>query len=270
MATFLLWASGIVMLIGIANFIWMLRESRVGIHPTCRHCGYDLRGIWRRILQCPECGGDVRMVARGQWKFDWRMVAGPVLLLLLGLSLGGVALGPRIHQALLTQRNTTLLAQTLSFDRKVAAAAFVELRLRRDAGELSSTEALLLVGRLADRARVERLVRTLPESARTLGEARSALKIWDQLIRLGVNAPKPAMDERYLSPLELKVLQEEPIWEPEPEPEPGLPKSPGPSNAANPQSPIVPDPVFKFVPGTAPSPKPPAPDSKPSGRLDPY
>jgi hypothetical protein len=204
MATFLLWAGIIVMLGGAANLWWVLRESRVGAHPTCRGCGYDLRGVWRRVWQCPECGGDVRIVQRGEWKFDWRITVGPVLLILLGLCLGGVGLAPRLHRALATPPlpSSAYLTQTLSFDRKLAAAAFAELRKRRDNNELTAADALLFATRLGERAKVEKLVRNLPASARTLGEARAALSIWRALIRLGVAAPKPAVDERYLADLE--------------------------------------------------------------------
>jgi hypothetical protein len=78
--------------VALLGFGW--KGPRVGDHPYCRHCGFDLFGKPAESTRCNECGTDlatpgasvigVRQVRR------WPVLAG-VFLLLLSLMLGGEA-----------------------------------------------------------------------------------------------------------------------------------------------------------------------------------
>ena len=84
----------VIGLIGAA-FAW--RGRRVGSHPTCRRCGYDLRGKPVGSGACPECGSGLagsgatrvgRRVTRRYW-----LAGSLVLLIACGAALAGLGLG---------------------------------------------------------------------------------------------------------------------------------------------------------------------------------
>src|SRR5688572_6560291 len=49
----------IVAVAGAAVFAFGWRGRRVGDHPFCRRCGFDLFGLPAESQACPECGGDL-------------------------------------------------------------------------------------------------------------------------------------------------------------------------------------------------------------------
>src|SRR5438034_10252686 len=60
MTTLLISLVAIVLIAGIALAVSGWRGRRVGDHPYCRKCGFDLFGVAERS-RCPECGADVTM-----------------------------------------------------------------------------------------------------------------------------------------------------------------------------------------------------------------
>jgi hypothetical protein len=76
--------AAIVGLIGTA-IAW--RGRRVGSHPTCRRCGYDLRGKPADSSACPECGADLastRAIRIGQCVTRRGWLTASLAMLLLG------------------------------------------------------------------------------------------------------------------------------------------------------------------------------------------
>ncbi|MFW6061121.1 MAG: zinc ribbon domain-containing protein, partial [Phycisphaeraceae bacterium] len=58
MALFGLLTVGLGM-VGLALLLWGGRGRRVGDHPHCRACGFDLFGLAEDTTGCPECGHDL-------------------------------------------------------------------------------------------------------------------------------------------------------------------------------------------------------------------
>ncbi len=50
---------GMLAVVGIALLIWCFRGKRIGDHPVCRRCDFDLTGLPKESGRCPECGADL-------------------------------------------------------------------------------------------------------------------------------------------------------------------------------------------------------------------
>jgi len=50
---------GMLAIAGIALLLWSLRGKRIGDHPVCRRCDFDLTGLPKESGRCPECGSDL-------------------------------------------------------------------------------------------------------------------------------------------------------------------------------------------------------------------
>jgi hypothetical protein len=50
----------IVVAIGAIAFWFGIRGRRMGNHPTCKRCKFDLFGLPETSMACPECGADLR------------------------------------------------------------------------------------------------------------------------------------------------------------------------------------------------------------------
>src|SRR4051812_49936905 len=48
-----------VAVVGACAAWWGRHGRRIGAHPHCRPCGYDLSGLDASAARCPECGGEV-------------------------------------------------------------------------------------------------------------------------------------------------------------------------------------------------------------------
>lgn len=86
----------LAMFLGAAALVWRgLRGRRVGDHPTCRRCGFDLFGAPPDSANCPECGVDVRHgrnVVTGRRQRDaWPFVVAATLLVLVTLGAIGIS-----------------------------------------------------------------------------------------------------------------------------------------------------------------------------------
>lgn len=76
------------LLIGAA-LLWLgIRGRRVGEHPTCRRCGFDLRGLPGAAERCPECGAGLakkNAIARGRRRRRiWAAALGALALFVSG------------------------------------------------------------------------------------------------------------------------------------------------------------------------------------------
>src|SRR5438105_668743 len=83
-----------VVLVGATILLKGLKGRRVGDHPICARCGYDLFGKPEESKVCPECGAD--LCEKKAVVIGWRQKrAGMVLvgLLIVGLGLIGVEQG---------------------------------------------------------------------------------------------------------------------------------------------------------------------------------
>ena len=72
-------------LVGAVMLALGLRGRRVGDHPMCRRCGFDLFGRPADSHGCPECGADVtrdRSIVLGvRQRRRWAVWSGSVMLL---------------------------------------------------------------------------------------------------------------------------------------------------------------------------------------------
>jgi len=85
---------GAVGIAGVVLLVRGLRGHRVGDHPVCARCGYDLFGLTPETTTCPECGADrmrpgaVRIGRRQRRRGS--IIAGVILLLLALVPIGGL------------------------------------------------------------------------------------------------------------------------------------------------------------------------------------
>lgn len=133
---------------------WMLRRGwrgrRVGDHPHCRRCEFDLSGRPAGSHVCPECGADVRQpraVAVGErHRRPWLATAGG-LVLLCGIA-GFVFVGSGLSKSISWERYKPV-AWLIRDGRSAAAAtrapALAELLRRQQAGLLSARHVAAVV-----------------------------------------------------------------------------------------------------------------------------
>jgi hypothetical protein len=133
------------------------RGRRVGHHPTCRRCGFNLTGRPQGSYVCPECGSDLkqpRAVAVGD------LVRKPVFLVagVAAVVVGGFNLAGGVRRAVADDVNSLKPAWWLAReahrgDRPHRQAALAELRHRVALGRVSdSTASRLTASALARQA----------------------------------------------------------------------------------------------------------------------
>ncbi|MDQ3439720.1 MAG: hypothetical protein M3478_05160 [Planctomycetota bacterium] len=123
-----------------------LRGRRVGDHPVCGKCGFDLFGLPDDQARCPECGSDLRAhgaVQTGHRERRMRLVyAGAAVLVLFALILGTEG-GKTFRQIDWQQmKPAAWLAREA---RSGSSVAWTELGRRARMGELSDERAQALI-----------------------------------------------------------------------------------------------------------------------------
>jgi hypothetical protein len=122
------------------------RGRRVGDHPVCRRCGFDLFGLPEDRKICPECGGDLttkRAIEIGHRQRRPVMIGiGVTMLLLFGMivGLGGSAIVREVDW-----QRVKPVAWLAWEARRGDATAWSELTRRVGAGEVSNERTQALV-----------------------------------------------------------------------------------------------------------------------------
>ena len=137
----------------LAGFGW--RGRRVGDHPTCRRCGFDLFGRPQGSAACPECGADLaarRAIVTGTRARRPLMLAGGVLLVVAG----GAWLGVDVYRDVKRDPQGAKPAWWLTHEVGSANAArrdaaLAELVRRVEAGRLSGRRASAVTERILAR-----------------------------------------------------------------------------------------------------------------------
>ncbi len=140
----------IVTAAGAALLILGWRGRRVGDHPHCRRCEFDLSGQPASSHACPECGADIRhprALAVGQrHRRPWLATAGG-LVLLCGIA-GSLFVGSGVSKSIAWERYKPV-AWLIRDGRSAAAAtrdpALAELLRRQQAGLLSARHLATVV-----------------------------------------------------------------------------------------------------------------------------
>lgn len=126
---------------GLFLLVLGLRGLRIGDHPHCRWCGFNLHGLDALSAVCPECGADrTRKGAVRIGKRKRRPIVSTLgaFLLIASISLSGVLMWGRATQF---DWNTIkpawlLLQEARSANAPTREAALTELFSRKDAGNL--------------------------------------------------------------------------------------------------------------------------------------
>lgn len=163
------WVPLVLTAVGLVMAAWARRGWRIGDHPTCRRCDFDLFGN-AAADRCPECGADltrrrshlipgiqraravgIRQVRHGWW---WAGTSGAVVC---GLWAGSVFIMSFAGLRAVQLKPTPLLVHDLgaSGDRQVAA--WQQLERRAMEGELSPEQRVAVV---------EAVTSSLPRSRR--------------------------------------------------------------------------------------------------------
>ena len=133
-----------------AAITWLgWRGRRVGDHPICRRCGFDLFGLPEGATTCSECGADLsapRAVRIGHRRKLGRVLAAGILLLLFAVSLTtliGVARWGDFE--INAYKPVWLLAREAgSDDAALRDAAMKELSARLKGGKLNPQQVALV------------------------------------------------------------------------------------------------------------------------------
>ena len=132
--------------LGISLLRRGLRGRRVGDHPVCGKCGFDLFGLPKDQAKCPECGNDLsspRAVQTGHRVRRMPLVyAGSALLLLFALVAGTE--GPDVFRQINWQQMKPA-SWLVREARKGSAAAWTELGRRARLNELPDDRAVQLI-----------------------------------------------------------------------------------------------------------------------------
>ena len=126
------------------------RGKRVGDHPFCRRCGFDLFGKPGDSHNCPECGAPLSAkgaIVIGVRQRNTIALAFGVPLLLVGLVVGG-AISWGMYRDVNWQQHKPvawLKWEARGSDRVVQVAALRELLRRLAAGQLSNEEVASIV-----------------------------------------------------------------------------------------------------------------------------
>lgn len=183
------WSAALILLpllllpvtVGLIAYGW--RGRRVGDHPVCRRCGFDLFGKPAGSAVCAECGADLgrpRAVRVGhRRRRRGPLWAGGVLLLLVG-AWAGVAgyaaardIDPDPYKPVWWLRR-----EMGSADRATRDAALAEVKRRIDAGALSDEQITSVTTRVLD-LQADRSVAWIPAWGDLVESARRAGKLSD-------------------------------------------------------------------------------------------
>jgi hypothetical protein len=140
-------------------FIAGMRGRRVGDHPVCRKCGFDLRGRATSSTNCPECGADITAAGaiaigdRRRIKPLLWLAAIVLLLWLAGAGLGGWRIGRQIDW-IRYEPAAWVIRDAASATGAAKNAAQTELARRMAEGDLSSSQSNQVIElALADQAK---------------------------------------------------------------------------------------------------------------------
>lgn len=153
-----------VLILGIGSLIlglWLLlrwrRGRRSGTHPTCRACGFDLRGLTPTnsdstpSAPCPECGTALTPdnIAKGDPRRSPFTLVVALLCILLALGIFGLALR-RIWPTLTSRLPTPILVVQSALDRTDSLGTVTELASRVGTTRMSADHAATLIDRALD------------------------------------------------------------------------------------------------------------------------
>jgi len=135
----------------IAGMGWMGLGKRVGDHPYCRKCGFDLFGKPEQSTRCSECGAELsqkRAVVIGVRVRGYKWLAASVFLFILGSLICGrpayqlaMAVNWRLFEPM------SMLVSELNGSNYVAAER--EIARRFNEGRISVSQVRTLVNHLA-------------------------------------------------------------------------------------------------------------------------
>jgi hypothetical protein len=141
-----------VAVIGAAVAVRGWRGKRVGDHPHCRRCGFDLSGRAPDSRGCSECGADLNArnaVVYGAIQQRVGLALAGAMLLFLGLgNVTAVAWG--MYQGLSLQKykpQSWLVYEAISSDPRSRDAALSELIVRLRDGTLSKSNRARLINK---------------------------------------------------------------------------------------------------------------------------
>ena len=141
-------------LLGVAALMFGLRGRRVGDHPTCGRCGFDLYGLPPGAGRCSECGAVLRgrrAVRVGHRRRGWRLAVLGAVLALVGAGWLGRS-GWSVVQANPNRFKPAgwLVRETEGADVAERDAALAELVYRTERGRLSARHLAVLTDRGLD------------------------------------------------------------------------------------------------------------------------
>ena len=137
-------------LIGAFALAFGWRGRRVGDHPFCRRCGFDLFGQPDNAKVCPECGADLSLmratIVGTRVRRPVAIAIGAVLLL-IGLTPLGIAGWGTYQKVDWNQYKPVawLVRDAQSNDRRAQAAALKELVRRQTAKKLSKGDVVTII-----------------------------------------------------------------------------------------------------------------------------
>ena len=142
-------------LLGLAGIVLLalgLRGRRVGDHPHCRRCGFDLIARPAGSMKCPECGSDLTRPHSTQTGLKRRrpvpLLAGAVMMLLSASILGVAGYAASRQANFNPYKPVWLLTRELgSADPSTREAAIAEIRSRISAGKISDAQLNALTSR---------------------------------------------------------------------------------------------------------------------------
>lgn len=147
-----MWIGAIVSLLAGCWMLWRgLRGRRVGDHPVCRRCGFDLTGLPATSSRCPECGSEItsrrsRRIGVRHRQPRW-IVAGLIVLLSAGAAVTSEAVRRVRERGVLHYVPTWLLARQIHPTRYASADVAAELIDRLENHRLSDAQVADLAER---------------------------------------------------------------------------------------------------------------------------
>ena len=172
-------ALSVLGVLGVSLIRRGLRGRRVGDHPVCNRCGFDLFGLPADQAKCPECGNDLSARGAVQAGHHHRRMGsvylGTAILLMFVLLLG--TQGPGVVRQINWQQMKPV-AWLAREARNGVPAAWLELGRRARLAELSQAQAnALVVDALAWQKDLSRL--WLPQVGDFVEDARTGKLVSD-------------------------------------------------------------------------------------------
>ena len=151
----ILWIIAGAGLLGAIFLVVACRGRRVGDHPFCRKCGFDLFGLPERSRACPECGGDLaarRATVVGMRRPRPGVAGAGVTLMLPALGLAALLAWGTYKGVDWQKKKPTwwLIRETDSSVVATRNAALAQLVIRHAKGQLAPQEVERLVVRALD------------------------------------------------------------------------------------------------------------------------